>query len=94
VISGKTAKTVFDEMAVTGRPAARIIREKGLTQVSDAGALEAAVDQVLSGAPKEVARYKEGNTKLMGFFVGQVMKATQGKANPNLVNEILRKKLG
>jgi aspartyl-tRNA(Asn)/glutamyl-tRNA(Gln) amidotransferase subunit B len=94
VISGKTAKTVFDEMAVTGRPAARIIREKGLTQVSDAGALEAVVDQVLSGAPKEVARFKEGNTKLMGFFVGQVMKATHGKANPNLVNEILRKKLG
>jgi len=92
-ISGKTAKTVFDEMAATGRGAARIVREKGLAQVSDTAALEAAVDKVLAGAPKEVDKYRQGQTKLMGFFVGQVMKATGGKANPGLVNEILKKKL-
>jgi aspartyl-tRNA(Asn)/glutamyl-tRNA(Gln) amidotransferase subunit B len=92
-ISGKIAKTVFDEMAVSGLPAAQIIQEKGLAQVSDAGALEAAVDKVLAAAPAEVARYKAGQVKLMGFFVGQVMKATKGKANPKLVNDILKKKL-
>lgn len=93
IISGKIAKAVFDEMAVSARPAAQIIEEKGLAQVSDAGALAAEVDKVLAGAPDEVARYKSGQTKLMGFFVGQVMKATRGKANPNMVNQILKKKL-
>jgi aspartyl-tRNA(Asn)/glutamyl-tRNA(Gln) amidotransferase subunit B len=93
VISGKTAKTVFDEMAATGRGAAQIVRDKGLAQVSDAGALEAVIDKVLAGAAKEVDRYKQGHTKLMGFFVGQVMKATGGKANPGLVNDLLKKKL-
>jgi aspartyl-tRNA(Asn)/glutamyl-tRNA(Gln) amidotransferase subunit B len=93
VISGKIAKTVFDEMAATGQTAARIIREKGLAQVSDRDALETTVDEVLAAAPGEVARYKSGHTKLMGFFVGQVMKATRGQANPKAVNELLVKKL-
>jgi aspartyl-tRNA(Asn)/glutamyl-tRNA(Gln) amidotransferase subunit B len=93
VISGKIAKTVFDEMAATGQPADRIVAQKGLAQVSDTGALEAEIDKIVAASPDEVARYKAGNRKLMGFFVGQVMKATQGKANPKLVNEILSKKL-
>ncbi|RJQ74087.1 MAG: Asp-tRNA(Asn)/Glu-tRNA(Gln) amidotransferase subunit GatB [Desulfobacteraceae bacterium] len=93
VISGKIAKTVFDEMAASGRTAGQVVQDKGLAQVSDTRALEAAVDKVLAGAADEVSRYKAGQTKLMGFFVGQVMKATKGKANPNVVNEILKKKL-
>ena len=94
VISGKIAKTVFDEMAATGQAADRIVAQKGLAQLSDSGALEAEIDKIISASPDEVARYKAGNKKLMGFFVGQVMKATQGKANPKLVNEILVEKLG
>jgi aspartyl-tRNA(Asn)/glutamyl-tRNA(Gln) amidotransferase subunit B len=93
VISGKIAKTVFDQMAATGQPADRIVAQKGLAQVSDSGALEAEIDKIVAASPDEVARFKAGNKKLMGFFVGQVMKATQGKANPKLVNEILAKKL-
>jgi aspartyl-tRNA(Asn)/glutamyl-tRNA(Gln) amidotransferase subunit B len=93
VISGKIAKTVFDEMAATGQPSDQIVAQKGLSQVSDTGALEAEIDKIVAASPDEVARFKAGNKKLMGFFVGQVMKATQGKANPRLVNEILAKKL-
>jgi aspartyl-tRNA(Asn)/glutamyl-tRNA(Gln) amidotransferase subunit B len=92
-ISGKIAKTVFDEMADSRKPPKAIIEEKGLVQVSDAGALETEVDAVLAANPDEVAAYRGGKKKLMGFFVGQVMKATRGKANPKLVNEILGKKL-
>jgi len=92
-ISAKIAKTVFDEMAATGQTAEAIIQAKGLVQVSDTGTIEQAIDAVLAKAADEVARYKAGQTKLMGFFVGQVMKATQGKANPKIVNEILAKKL-
>jgi len=93
VISGKIAKTVFEEMAAGGKPARKIVEEKGLAQVSDSGALEAEIDKVLAASPDEVARFKDGNAKLMGFFVGRVMKATQGKANPKLVNQILSRKL-
>ncbi len=92
-ISNKIAKTVFEEMADSGKPPADIVKEKGLVQVSDTSALESAVDQVLADAPEEVQRFKDGQKKLMGFFVGQVMKATKGKANPKMVNEILNKKL-
>ncbi len=92
-ISGKIAKTVFEEMAATGKPPAEIVEAKGLVQVSDSGAIETAVDQVLTNSPDEVERYKAGQAKLMGFFVGQVMKATRGKANPKVVNEILKQKL-
>lgn len=93
VISGKIAKTVFEEMAVSGKSAKEIVDEKGLAQVSDSSALEDEIDKIISFHPDEVARFKSGNPKLMGFFVGQVMKATQGKANPKLVNQILGKKL-
>jgi aspartyl-tRNA(Asn)/glutamyl-tRNA(Gln) amidotransferase subunit B len=93
VISGKIAKTVFEEMAAGGKPARQIVEEKGLAQVSDSSALEAEIDKLIAASPDEVARFKDGNAKLMGFFVGQVMKATQGKANPKLVNQILSRKL-
>ena len=93
VISGKIAKTVFEEMAASGKSAKEIVDEKGLAQVSDSGALEDEIEKIISSHPDEVARFKAGNPKLMGFFVGQVMKATQGKANPKLVNQILGKKL-
>ncbi len=92
-ISGKIAKTVFDEIYRTGKDAEAIVKEKGLVQISDAGEVEKAVDNVLSSNPDEVERFRAGDEKLMGFFVGQVMKLTKGKANPKLVNELLRKKL-
>jgi aspartyl-tRNA(Asn)/glutamyl-tRNA(Gln) amidotransferase subunit B len=93
IISGKIAKTVFEEMADSGKPPKAIVEEKGLVQVSDAGAIEEVVSKVLENCTGEVEDYKNGKTKLMGFFVGQVMKATKGKANPGIVNEILKKKL-
>jgi aspartyl-tRNA(Asn)/glutamyl-tRNA(Gln) amidotransferase subunit B len=93
VISGKIAKTVFDEMAVSGKPAKQIVEEKGMIQVTDASAIEEVVLRVLESSPKEVEAYKSGKKKLMSFFVGQIMKETIGKANPKIVNELLRKKL-
>ncbi len=94
VISGKIAKTVFDEMAVSGKPPKKIVEEKGLVQVQDVSAIESAIDKVLEANPQEVEAFKNGKTKLMGFFVGQVMKETRGKANPKIVNELLSRKLG
>jgi aspartyl-tRNA(Asn)/glutamyl-tRNA(Gln) amidotransferase subunit B len=93
-ISGKIAKTVFEEMIATGDKPESIIEAKGLVQVSDEGELSAVIDEVLAANPKEVEQYKGGKTKLMGFFVGQVMKRTRGQANPQAVNDILGKKLG
>ena len=93
VISGKIAKTVFEEMAVSGKPPKVIVEEKGLVQITDASAIESLVDTVLENNPKQVADYKSGNTKILGFFVGLVMRETKGKANPKLVNEVLKKKL-
>lgn len=93
-ISGKIAKDVFDKMFSTGRGAREIVEAEGLTQVTDAAALEAACRAAVDANPKQVEQYRGGNTKLIGFFVGQVMKATQGKANPELVNQILKKLLG
>ena len=92
-ISGKIAKTVFDEMAQTGKPPKEIVAAKGLVQVTDRASIEAVINTVLSRHPDEIKAYENGKTKLMGFFVGQVMKETRGKANPKLVNEILREKL-
>ena len=92
-ISGKIAKTVFDEIARTGKPPGQIVEEKGLVQITDSSAIETTVQEVLDRCPKEVEAYKDGKSKLFGFFVGQVMKETKGKANPKLVNELLRKKL-
>ena len=92
-ISGRIAKDVFAEMLETGQDAAAIVDAKGLRQVTDTGAIEGEIDTVLAANQDKVAEYKGGKQKLFGFFVGQVMKATQGKANPKLVNEILRAKL-
>ena len=93
VISGKIAKTVFDEMAQSGKPPGQIVEEKGLVQITDTAAIEDVVSKVISNNPKEVDAYKKGKTKLLGFFVGQVMQATRGKANPKMVNELLKQKL-
>ena len=92
-ISNKIAKTVFDTMAETGKAPKEIVIEKGLTQVTDSTALEAIVQTVLARSESEVTAYKNGKTKLMGYFVGQVMRETEGKANPKIVNELLREKL-
>jgi aspartyl-tRNA(Asn)/glutamyl-tRNA(Gln) amidotransferase subunit B len=92
-ISGRMAKDVFAAMLETGKGAAAIVEEKGLRQVTDSAAIEQAVDTVLAQEAGKVAEYRSGKDKLFGFFVGQVMKATQGKANPTLVNELLKKKL-
>ncbi|GAB4576672.1 MAG: Asp-tRNA(Asn)/Glu-tRNA(Gln) amidotransferase subunit GatB [Rhodothalassiaceae bacterium] len=93
-ISGSAAKEVLEEMIASGRAPAVIVEEKGLKQVSDSAALEALVDRVIAANPAQVAQYREGKTKLLGFFVGQVMKESRGQANPAIVNEILMKKLG
>jgi aspartyl-tRNA(Asn)/glutamyl-tRNA(Gln) amidotransferase subunit B len=92
-ISGKIAKTVFEEMYKTGKNADTIVKEKGLVQITDEAGIEAVVDEVLQKNPKEVERFKTGEEKLIGFFVGQIMKETKGKANPKIVNELLKKKL-
>ena len=92
-ISGKIAKDVFAEMFATGKAPAEIVREKGLVQITDAGAIETIVDEVIAANPKQVENYRAGKTALMGFFVGQVMKASGGKANPQVVNETLKSKL-
>jgi aspartyl-tRNA(Asn)/glutamyl-tRNA(Gln) amidotransferase subunit B len=92
-ISGRIAKDVFVEMFETGEKPADIVEKKGLRQVTDTGAIEASIAEVLAANTDKVAEYRSGKDKLFGFFVGQVMKKTQGKANPALVNEILVKKL-
>ncbi len=92
-ISGKIAKTVFEIMADSGKDPKKIVEEKGLKQQSDPKELEKIIDKVISNNPKNVEAYKLGKDKLFGFFVGQVMKQSNGKANPQLVNEILKKKL-
>ncbi len=89
----KPGREVFAEMFATGKAAAAIVEEKGLTQVSDEGEIAAIVDQIIADNPAQAEQYRAGNVKLIGWFVGQVMRATQGKANPKLVNEILTKKL-
>jgi aspartyl-tRNA(Asn)/glutamyl-tRNA(Gln) amidotransferase subunit B len=92
-ISGKIAKDVFEVMWNEGKDADAIIAEKGLRQITDSGAIEAAIDAVMAANPRQLADFRSGKDKLFGFFVGQVMKATQGKANPAQLNELLRKKL-
>jgi aspartyl-tRNA(Asn)/glutamyl-tRNA(Gln) amidotransferase subunit B len=93
-LSGRLAKEVFELMVETGKPPAVIVEERGLRQVTDTGAIDGAIAQVLAANPDKVAEYRSGKDKLFGFFVGQVMKATGGKANPAMVNEILKKQLG
>jgi len=92
-ISGRIAKDVFAEMVETGEAPGAVVEAKGLRQLTDADVIDAAVDAALAAHPAQVAQYA-ANPKILGFFVGQVMKATGGKANPGLVNELLRKKLG
>lgn len=92
-ISGKIAKSVFPEMWTSGKSAIEIVKEKGLEQVSDTGALEKICEDVIAAHPEMVEQFKAGKEKVFGSFVGQVMKASQGKANPQTVNEILRAKL-
>jgi aspartyl-tRNA(Asn)/glutamyl-tRNA(Gln) amidotransferase subunit B len=94
VISGKIAKDIFDRVwKGDGRPPREIVEAEGLTQLTDTAAIEAICKQIVDANPKQAAGYRAGNPKLLGFFVGQVMKATQGKANPELVNDILKKLL-
>ena len=93
VISGKIAKEVLDEMFATGKKPEQIVEEKGLRQVTDLGAIESIVGEVLAANGDKLVEYKNGKDKLFGFFVGQVMKASKGKANPAIVNKILQQKL-
>ncbi len=92
-ISGKIAKTVFDEMYRTGKDAEVIVKEKGLIQMSDSSEIEKIVDEIISKNQKEAERFRAGDEKLLGFFVGQAMKASKGKANPQMLNDLLKKKL-
>lgn len=92
-VNRNTAKAVFEEMFATGRTADEIVREKGLEQVTDTSAIEAAVDAVIAANPSEAERFRSGEDRLMGWFVGQVMRETKGKANPQAVNSLLRLKL-
>lgn len=93
-ISGKIAKDVFADMFTSGKDASAIVEEKGLKQVTDTGAIESIIDDVIAENPDNVAAYRGGKDKLFGFFVGQVMKKSQGKANPAAVNKLLKEKLG
>jgi aspartyl-tRNA(Asn)/glutamyl-tRNA(Gln) amidotransferase subunit B len=92
-ISGRIAKDVFDAMVETGKDPATIVEEKGLRQITNTGAIEAAIDGVIAANPDQTIQFQSGNEKVISWFVGQVMKATHGKANPQAVNKLLRKKL-
>src|SRR5690606_30564847 len=92
-ISGKIAKTVFEEMFYSGKSPREIVAEKGLAQISDADQLAALVRRIIAENPGTVADYRAGKTKALGFLVGQVMKETKGQANPGLVNKLLQEEL-
>ena len=92
-ISSKQAKEVFAAVLDEDKDPAAIVEERGMKQVSDTGAIEAVVDAVVAAHPDEVARYKEGNQKLIGFFVGQCMKEMRGQGNPKVINQLLAQKL-
>ena len=93
-ISNKIAKQVFEEMAKSGKNPTKIVEEKGLVQISDPALIEPIIEEVIAKNPDNVEKFKAGNKKLLGFFVGQALKATGGKANPKIVNELVAKKLG
>ena len=93
IISNRAAKEVFEEMCESSKSVKEIIDDKGLVQISDTTEIEKFIDQVLIENPDNVQKYKEGKTKLLGFFIGEVMKVTKGKANPGLLNQIVKKKL-
>jgi len=92
-ISNRLAKDIFEEMCRTGRDPNLIIEEKGLSQISDEGEIEKLVDEILKSNPENIEKYRKGKTKLLGFFVGEVMKLSKGKANPATLNKLLKKKL-
>ena len=93
IISNKIAKQVFDEMVKSGEDPAQIVEAKGLVQISDPAVILPIIDEIIAKNPDNVQKFKAGNTKLLGFFVGQVLKSTGGKANPKVVNELVAKKL-
>jgi len=93
-ISGKMAKDIFQKMLATGESARAIVEREGLRQISDTGELEALINQVLEQHPRQVEQYRSGKTQVLGYLVGQVMKASRGQANPAAVNKLLRAKLG
>jgi aspartyl-tRNA(Asn)/glutamyl-tRNA(Gln) amidotransferase subunit B len=93
-ISGKIAKDVFQKMKGSGRAAADIVAAEGLVQVTDSAAIEEVARKIVADNPKQAEQYRAGNPKMLGYFVGQVMKATQGKANPQVVNDVLKRLLG
>jgi aspartyl-tRNA(Asn)/glutamyl-tRNA(Gln) amidotransferase subunit B len=92
-ISGKIAKTVFEEMMTSGKDPEVIVKEKNLVQMSDEGEILKIVQEILAENPQQVEQFKDGKTKVMGFFVGQLMKRTKGKANPKMANELFNKEL-
>jgi aspartyl-tRNA(Asn)/glutamyl-tRNA(Gln) amidotransferase subunit B len=92
-ISLKVARDIFPELYASGQPPEQLVQEKGLTQVSDEGALETIIDEVMAKNPAQLAQYRSGKDQVLGFFVGQVLKASGGKANPGKVNELLKRKL-
>jgi glutaminyl-tRNA synthetase len=92
-ISTKIAKEVFEQMGKSGEKPAQIVEEKGLKQISNPDEILPIIDEVIAKNPDNVQKYKEGNSKLFGFFVGQVLKATGGKANPKVVNELVKREL-
>ncbi|MFN0121563.1 MAG: Asp-tRNA(Asn)/Glu-tRNA(Gln) amidotransferase subunit GatB [Blastocatellia bacterium] len=93
-ISGKIAKEVFADMIATGAAPGDIIKDKGLSQITDTSAIEKIVEEIIAASPKQAGQYRAGRTNLMGYFVGQTLKASGGKANPQMVNEIVKQKLG
>jgi aspartyl-tRNA(Asn)/glutamyl-tRNA(Gln) amidotransferase subunit B len=92
-ITASSGKAVLNEMFTTGRPAIEIVEERGLTQVSDKGALTQIVEEVIAANPVEAAKYRDGKKSLLQWFMGQVMRATRGKANPQVVVSLLQEKL-
>jgi aspartyl-tRNA(Asn)/glutamyl-tRNA(Gln) amidotransferase subunit B len=93
-ISGKIAKTVFDEICRTAEKPSDAVRRLGLVQMSDEASLAAAIDRVVAASPRQLAEYRSGKERVFGYFVGQVMRETKGQANPAVLNELLKKKLG
>jgi aspartyl-tRNA(Asn)/glutamyl-tRNA(Gln) amidotransferase subunit B len=92
-ISGKIAKTVFEEMLSSGNDPEIVVKEKNLVQMSDEGELSALVQEIIAANPEQAQQFRDGKTKVMGFFVGQLMKKTRGKANPQMANQLFAKEL-
>jgi len=93
-VSGKMAKDILAEMFSTGKTAGALVSEKGLEQITDADQITKVVREIIAANPKQVEQYRSGKTATLGWFVGQVMKATRGQANPQVLQELLKKELG